>query len=343
MKIFYISLLASTSFITGSAFGQHHDIYIYNWDAFLSERVVEQLLDTYDISLKQQYFSDESIRDEVLLSERRSAFELVIVESVKLKALAKQKLFHNLRDLQDSIAGHLDQRWVEGCGEYGIPYAWGTSGILYRSDKVAEPQSWKALLAPEPENSGKISMYYDPTDLVGAALLMNQFAPFTNNEQELRVAYKTLKEQKPHLESNEYILDYLNHPERLSNINLAYGYSGDTYVLNDLEPESTWAYIVPQEGTTLWLECIAAINNGELSTQSVTAISFLSEPNIAAQNAMDAWFATPSTKAKELTSQEYQNDPELFPSNEVLDRSYLYQQLEPSSLQIRNRIVDSLR
>ncbi len=39
--------------------------------------------------LKQQFFSDESIRDEVLLSERRGAFELVVVESVKLKALAK--------------------------------------------------------------------------------------------------------------------------------------------------------------------------------------------------------------------------------------------------------------
>ncbi|MFA0071287.1 spermidine/putrescine ABC transporter substrate-binding protein, partial [Vibrio breoganii] len=109
---------------------------------FLSDSVITQLKDTYDISLKQQYFSDESIRDEVLLSERRNAFELVILESVQLKELAKQKLFHNLNDLQQSIAGNYDKRWSEGCGEYGIPYAWGTSGILYRSDKVAEPQSW---------------------------------------------------------------------------------------------------------------------------------------------------------------------------------------------------------
>jgi spermidine/putrescine-binding protein len=72
-------------------------------------------------------------------------------------------------------------------------------------------------------------------------------------------------------------------------------------------------------------------------------MTFLSQPNIAAQNAMDSWFATPSTKAKDLTSQEYQNDPELFPSKEILDRSYLYKQLEPNSIQIRNRIVDSLR
>ncbi|PMG70334.1 polyamine ABC transporter substrate-binding protein [Vibrio lentus] len=343
MKTFYISVVVSSCFLTGTVFSQQNDIYIYNWDEFLSDSVITQLSDTYDISLKQQYFSDESIRDEVLLSERRGAFELVIIESVKLNALANQNLFHNLSEIQQSIAGNIDSRWVDGCGEYGIPYAWGTSGILYRSDKVDTPTSWTTILEPDSKNSGRISMYYEPTDLVSTALLANQFDPFTNNEQELRVAYKTLQAQKPHLESSEYVIDYIHQPERLANIDLAYGYSGDSYALNDADPDASWAYIVPQEGTTLWLECIAAINNGELSPQAKTILSFLSLPDIAAQNAMDSWFATPSSKAKALTSQEYQNDPELFPSKEVLERSYLYQQLEPNSIQIRNRIVDSLR
>ncbi len=343
MKSLYASFLVSSSILTGTAFGQQNDIYLYNWDEFLSDRVVTQLSDTYGIFLKQQFFSDESIRDEVLLSERRGAFELVIIESVKLNELAKQNLFHNLRELQQSIADNIDSRWVEGCGEHGIPYAWGTSGILYRSDKINTPTSWKTILEPDTNISGRISMYYEPTDLVSTALLANEFDPFTNNEQELRIAYKTLQAQKPHIESSEYVIDYTHQPERLAEIDLAYGYSGDSYTLNDVEPNASWAYVVPQEGTTLWLECMAAINNGELSPQATTILSFLSQPEIAAQNAMDSWFATPSSKAKALTSQEYQNDPELFPSKEVLERSYLYKQLEPDSIQIRNRIVDSLR
>ena len=343
MKAFYISILASPSFWVGSVSGQQHDIYLYNWDDFLSDGVITQLSDTYDISLKQQFFSDESIRDEVLLSERRGAFELVVVGSVKLKTLAKQNLFHNLSELQDHLADNFDSNWVDGCGDFGIPYAWGTSGILYRSDKVDIPNSWKAILAPESKNSGRINMYYEPINLVGAALLFNQFDPFTNNEQELLAAYKTLLDQKNHLESNEYIIDYIHHPERLANIDLAYGYSGDSYILNKLDPQSLWAYAVPQEGTMLWLECMAAINNGELSKKTSTILSFLAQPEIAAQNAMDSWFATPNLKAKALTSQDYQNDPELFPSQEVLGRSYQHKYLGPTGLRIRSRIVDSLR
>ena len=196
MKSIYLSVLFSSSLLSGVAVGQQHEIYLYNWDEFLSESVIEKLKDTYGISLKQQYFSDEAIRDEVLMSERRGAFELVVIESMKLKALAKQNLFHNLSSMQRSLANNFDPRWVDGCGEYGIPYAWGTSGILYRSDRVAPPTSWKAILDPVTENSGRISMYYEPTDLVSAALLLNQFEPFTNDEQELRVAYKTLQLQK---------------------------------------------------------------------------------------------------------------------------------------------------
>lgn len=148
MKTFYVSIVASSSFLTGSALGQTHEIYLYNWDEFLSESVITQLRDTYDISLKQQYFSDESIRDEVLLSERRGAFELVIVESVKLKALAEQNLFHNLQDLQQSIAGNFDSRWVDGCGDYGIPYAWGHQVSCIEAIKLLLPNLGMPFLIP---------------------------------------------------------------------------------------------------------------------------------------------------------------------------------------------------
>jgi spermidine/putrescine transport system substrate-binding protein len=328
---------------SGFAHSEQRDIYLYNWDEFLSESVIERLKETHNISLKQQFFSDESIRDEVLLSERRGAFELVVLESVKLKALARQNLFHDLSSIQQDISENFEPRWMNGCGKYGIPYAWGTAGILYRSDKMSPPTSWKALLQPEPKFSGRISMYYEPTDLVSTALLANQFDPFTNDNQELRAAFKSLEEQKSHLESSEYVMDYIRDKERLLSIDLAYGYSGDTYVLNDIDPDASWAYSVPEEGTTLWLECLSAINNGDLSNDAMTTISFLSQPEIAAINAEDSWFATPNKKAKALTSEEYQSDAELFPTQEVLDRSYLYKPLEPNSLQIRNRIVDSLR
>lgn len=341
MKLNKVALILSLCFANQST-AHKHEVYLYNWDEFLSEEVISQLSDLHDITLKQQFFSDESIRDEVLLSERRGAFELVIIESIQLKKLANQNIFHNLSDLKETLASNFDKKWLDGCGPWGLPYAWGTSGILYRVDSFDTPTSWKTLLEPKPEAKGKISMYYEPTDLVGAALLVHKLDPFTNDVEELRLAYQTLINQKTFLDSNQYIIDYIDDPKRLANIDLAYGYSGDSYVLNEVENDS-WAYSVPEEGTTLWLECIAAIDNGELSEQVKTTLSYLSTPEIAAKNAMDAWFATPSSRAKSLTTDAYKNDKELFPGESIIERSHLYKTLPPKSIQIRNRIIESLR
>ena len=341
MKLNRAVLILSLCFANQSI-AKIHEVYIYNWDEFLSEDVIFQLSEQHDITLKQQFFSDESIRDEVLLSERRGAFELVVIESIQLQKLANQNIFHDLSDLKETLASNYDKKWLDGCGSWGLPYAWGTSGILYRIDSIETPTSWKTLLEPKPEAKGKISMYYEPTDLVGAALLVHKLDPFTNNTEELRLAYQTLVKQKAFLESNQYIIDYIHHPERLASIDLAYGYSGDSYVLNEVETDS-WAYSVPEEGTTLWLECIAAIDNGELSEQVKTTLTYLSTPEVAAKNAMDSWFATPSLKAKSLTTDDYKNDKELFPEKEIIERSYLYKTLDPNSIQIRNRIIESLR
>ncbi|AUI85978.1 spermidine/putrescine ABC transporter substrate-binding protein [Vibrio azureus] len=319
------------------------EVYLYNWDEFLSTKVIERLKNEEGITLKQQYFSDESIRDEVLISERRRSFQLAVIESVKLQTLGKQGIFNNLSALRSKLSDLYDKRWFDACGDYGLPYAWGTTGILYRRDKIPQPESWASLLNPSVSLKSKISMYYEPIDLISTALLVNGFTPFTSDLNQIKKAYETLVQQKPLLGSQEYILDYVKSPIKLASIDIAFGYSGDSYVLNEIEQKNSWAYSVPIEGTTIWLECLAAINHGPISNDVANTLRFLSKADVAAQNAMDSWFATPSSKAKELASDEYRLDEELFPPQDVLDRSYLYKPLDMKSLQIRSRIVEDLR
>ncbi len=88
-------------------------------------------------------------------------------------------------------------------------------------------------------------------------------------------------------------------------------------------------------------ECIAAINNGEMSSQAYNIVVSIPTDHCCTKChgllVCNPKFSAESTDFKRI------NDPELFPSKEVLERSYLYKQLEPNSIQIRNRIVDSLR
>ncbi|MDR9829911.1 ABC transporter substrate-binding protein, partial [Vibrio sp. FNV 38] len=138
-------------------------------------------------------------------------------------------------------------------------------------------------------------------------------------------------------------LEYLSDSKMLESIDIAFGYGGDSFVLNEYTEGAPWRYSIPEEGTTLWLECLAVVEKKQLNPDAFTFITYLSSPDIAAQNAYDAWFATPVLQARELAPQDYSQNTELFPEKYILDKSHVYKRMSEDSLRIRNRMTESLR
>nr|WP_279610954.1 spermidine/putrescine ABC transporter substrate-binding protein [Vibrio gelatinilyticus] len=310
----------------------------------MSERTVNSVKKDLGIEIRERYFSDESARDQLLLTERRKSFDLVVIESVALNLLAEQGVLYELSSIREDVGHHYESRWLSACGNYGIPYAWGTTGILYRKSSFDQPiTSWKAILVPDASFKNKVSMYYDSVDLIATALIYLGLNPFTSDKAELKRAYTILLEKKGYLKSQDYVIEHFDDPSFIRSLDLAYGYSGDAYALNELEDADTWDYVVPKEGSTIWLECLVIPEQEEISKDALKVIKYLSQPANAAINSEDAWFATPIPKAKALASKEYSGDEQLFPPKEVIDRSYLYQRIDPEGNRFREQILNRLR
>jgi spermidine/putrescine-binding protein len=71
-------------------------------------------------------------------------------------------------------------------------------------------------------------------------------------------------------------------------------------------------------------------------------LEFFQTPEIAALNAEDVWFATPNQKAIPFTSEEYQLDEELYPKQEIIDKSPVYQAISSEALTLRTRMLNAL-
>ncbi len=344
-----LRMLLAIACLTAPLYSHHvqaqHSTYLYNWEAFLSPVVIDKLRNTHQIDLKQIYFSDEAVRDELLLSERGKTIDLVVVESVRLQSLGKQGAIKPIKALSDELADRFDPKWVAACGDYGIPYAWGTSGIVFRGSEDISVTSWRDLLEPSEALRGRVSMYFHPVDLIGAALMAVDLDPLSEREQDLQVAYQLLKKQRPYLKSTNYILDSIGNGNTLNSLDIAFGFSGDHHVLNSIQDESEfkWKYVIPKEGTIIWLECLAVPEGRSLSDQTIQVIRYLTAPEIAALNASTAWFSTPNQNVEMLLGEQYLNDKAINPDLELISKSYLYRPLSGKAQLLRQRIVEDLR
>lgn len=335
LKLMLVGLLVTCSSLAD-------EIKIYTWESYFSTEAIQQFeaLSGHTVSLV--YFESEESRDHVITSGRAVGYDLVVIESVALNLLEKQGFMQDLSTIRATHEHLYTPSFFSSCGNSGIPYSWGTAGILYRDSISESPiHSWEQLFSPPPEFRNRIVMNEDQIDAVGSALLASGHNPFSQSESELKDAYAQLTLQQQHI-AGIAVLATSQAIDNWPNVAMGLGFSGESYWLNEYSDYSDWVYTVPDEGSMLWSECMASPSSDPVSAATMQFLTFFQTPEIAALNAEDVWFATPNQKAIPFTSEEYQLDEELYPKQEIIDKSHVYQEISSEALSLRTRMLNAL-
>jgi spermidine/putrescine transport system substrate-binding protein len=237
----------------------------------------------------------------------------------------------------------VEARWADSCGDFGMPYAWGTVGIVYRRDRVAQaPASWRDLLDPAPEHRGHIVMHEDSMDTLIPPLLALGYDINSDDRDALRESFEWLQRQLTHVLSYDYVLTYAKNPERRAQVNMALAYSGDQDTLNDLDGEDTWGYVVPREGTGVWMDCVSVMAGSTRKEAAYRLVNYLAEPLSAARFVEEVAVATPNASGRAMLDGLLRDDPAIFPAGDILAASSTYRMPSEHAMILRNRIVKSL-
>ncbi len=315
-----------------------------NWEAYLSETVQQQWEKQSSNSIEIIHFDNDAKRDEILLNSKHHNIDLAIVDELVAERFGEEGMLIRLTEDNVPSLKHMGTFWRERCGNYAVPYFWGTLGIVYRADKVTTPpSSWNDLLTPSEQLKGHIGMMDDHTDMLAPVLFLNQQELNTEDPDALKQAFETLQAQIPHVLTYEYIVTFLQSSPNADDLHMALAYGGDQYAVNELQNnQSLWKYIIPAEGTVLWVDCLAITASSKQQQKALDFINYLSTPAISAQNAEDLYYATPNDDAMKLLSEEFRNDSEIFPEHELLRKSGLYEVLSNDNIRQRLRITNAI-
>jgi len=337
------NLLKTLLVLTFSTPLHAQEVKIFVWEHFISDSIIDQFTKKTGHTVKQYFFDNEVERNSLLVNGQGARYDLVLVDNATTVTYGKEGVLASLSSLKiDNIENNSIQS-IEACNQYGVPYSTGTMGIAHRSSiSKEEINSWKQILTPSKEHIGTTMMLKDDVDTIAIALLAQGADPFSNNKSELVSAYSLLKNQSQYLLGYGYPLVYVDEHESASKLTLAVIYSGDIFNLKETTGQNDWEYVVPKEGSLLFVDCFTTPSGNVVKEATKAFLSFINEPNIAYANASEMWFSTTNEAAQLLADDDYKNDSEISPSVDILNRSYRYQPMSNENRVIRNRMVSIL-
>ncbi|WP_417519145.1 polyamine ABC transporter substrate-binding protein [Marinobacter sp.] len=320
------------------------ELVFLSWPDYMDPELLVEFKQRTGITVKQSYFDSDTARGELLLETEGKGFDVALINGASIRILAKRGWLEPLDESSIPNLKHVDPRWrtaFEKAEDFGVPYFWGTLGIVYRQDMVPFPViSWMDLLQPVNELHGKISMIGDSADMIGAALKALGYSLNSTEPRELKEAEALLQAQAPAVETYRYIS--LNEDSALltGQVAMSMMYNGDTRMLQDYSDNI--AFVLPEEGSNIWTDYLSVLSASSNKADAKRFINFLNEPEIAAQLAQYVHYATPNQAAEALLPASFIEDPVIYPSAEALENSEAYQRLPPRAQKNRAAIFSRI-
>ena len=184
----------------------------------------------------------------------------------------------------------------QGGNRYAVPYMWGTTGIGYNADKVAQRlgadapvDSWDLIF--KKENISKLSdcgvaMLDVPVEIIPIALHYLGLPPNSKNPADYERAEALLRSIRPYIR----YFDSSNFPSDLANgdICAVVGWGGSVYSARQTAERAhngmKITYSIPREGAPVWMENLVPLKDAPHPQQGYAFIDYILRPEITAKN-----------------------------------------------------------
>lgn len=295
-------------------------VNFYNWDTYIGETTLEDFTKATGVDVQMDIFADN---DELFAKLRNGnpGYDLIVPTNDNIERMIiagmLTPLDHSLVPNMKNLDPNFTNPAFDPGRKYSLPYMWGSVGIGYRKSKVsATPDSWAALFTSD-EYAGRIAMLSDGKNVFGMALKLmgkslNDWTP-----ENIKAAEEMVIAQKKNIVA--FAPD--NGQDLLlgGEVDLVMEWSGD--ILQVIGEDDDLGYVIPKEGALLWEDALCVPAGAPNPEGAHALINFLLDAEAGKDIAEFIQYATPNAAARALASEEYRNNPAIFPPDSAVAKS----------------------
>lgn len=299
-------------------------LHVYNWTTYIAPETIGIFEEKCSVEVVYSEFSDD---EQMLVELRRGNTDYgVVVPGLETVGLMVEErlllpLDHDLIPNLSNLFTNFRELPQDPDQNYSVPYQWGTIGIGYNQEKVTTPiTGWAEVF----DYDGKIGWMNEPQILLGIGLRYLGYEGSTRNVDDLAQARDLLIDFGL---DNAYIIDDDEGQEllRSGELDIVIEYSGDILQLNEDCNCNDYVYVIPQEGTNLWLDMMAIPIDAPNVELSHIFIDFILDVHISAGISNATSYASPNRAALEqgLIRSDLLANPAIYPPVNELDKMFM--------------------
>jgi len=291
----------------------------YNWDTYIGETTLADFQAATGIEAKMDLYADN---DELFakLKEGNPGYDVIIPTNDYVERMLVAGMLEPLDHGKIPNMANLDPAFQDAAFDPGrkhsMPYMWGTIGIGYRKSKFdTPPDSW-SLLYESDQASGKIALLGDATAVLGSGLKYLGYSFNSTNPAEIAEVEALIIKQKPHIKvfAEDNGQDLLLSGE----VDATQEWNGD--ILQVMAEDDDISFVVPKEGGELWQDCLCIPKGAPHPDNAHAFINFVLDAEAGAAIAEFIQYATANKAARALLPAEYNENPAIFPPDDVIAR-----------------------
>ncbi len=265
---------AGLALLTAPVFAQ--SLVVSNWDGYMAPDAIDAYTAaTGNAAELVLHATNEEIMGK-LIASNGAGYDVVFVSSPFAEVLNNLGLAETLDHSKVPNLANLfpeAQALEHDPGNtFSVPYAWGTTGLCYRSDLVADaPESWAALLSPSEDVAGKTTMLATDRWLLGAGMLANGFSVNETDPDKLAKVRDDLIAAKKTLLAFDDTTFYA----KLVSGEAVLVHAWDGWCNYGIAENADIKYVVPSEGSDLWVDTMVILKNSENKDAAYDFVNFI--------------------------------------------------------------------